>query len=258
MILRFSALPAFSDNYIWVIECGKQVSIVDPGDAAVVEKYLQQTGFQLTSILITHHHYDHTGGIAQLTQNHGMPVYGPAQENIPGITTKLKEGDRFNLFGSEDTEFEVLEVPGHTSGHIAYVCTAQNALLCGDTLFSGGCGRLFEGTASQMHRSLSKLAALPNDTRVYCTHEYTAANLEFALTVEPDNAELLSYHQKVQELRAANSKTLPSTIQLEKAINPFLRTDQPQIKQQAELRARQPLDSTTEVLATIRQWKDEF
>jgi hydroxyacylglutathione hydrolase len=228
------AIPAFNDNYIWAIKspCGKKAALVDPGDANVCIAFLQQHQLQLTAILITHHHRDHTGGITELlnwcnkTQQTCL-VYGPAKENIPLITHPLTEQDSLCLF--EQQTFTVLDVPGHTSGHIAYV--HENLLFCGDTLFSGGCGRLFEGTAEQMLASLNKFKQLPDNTLVYCAHEYTLANLKFALTIEPNNENLQQYFDQVSQQRAQNIATIPCSLANEKNTNPFLRCDQLPIMQ---------------------------
>ena len=223
--MKLIPLPAFDDNYIWMLQTDQQALVVDPGDAAPVLQALAAAGLGLSAILITHHHPDHTGGVRALRQATGAAVFGPARENMPEPLTRLQAGDVVQPLG---LAFRVLDVPGHTAGHIAYYCDALDGeplLFCGDTLFSGGCGRLFEGTPAQMQHSLGQLAALPDNTRVCCTHEYTLANLRFARMVEPDNAHLQAYEAECQELRKAGLPTLPSTIGLERQINPFLRTD---------------------------------
>jgi hydroxyacylglutathione hydrolase len=247
---------AFEDNYIWLIggRSWGDVAIVDPGDAEPVLAALQARHLTPVAILCTHHHNDHVGGVAELLQHFSIPVYGPAREAISNLTHRLKNGDRVPLPELE-CEFTVLEVPGHTAGHIAYF--GEGLLFCGDTLFSAGCGRLFEGTAEQMHASLSRLAALP-DTAMYCGHEYTAANLRFAATVEPDNQDIAAHIRRVQTQRAQNLPTLPSTIGLELRINPFLRTDVPTVRRAAEAHAGQRLATNVNVFAALRQWKDGF
>jgi hydroxyacylglutathione hydrolase len=251
-------LPAFEDNYLWVLHNGQRSLVVDPGDAQPVLHLLRRDGLQLEAILVTHHHPDHTAGVDLLREATGARVSGPARERIPEPATKLAEGDTLSALG---LEFQVLDVPGHTAGHIAYYCPDVGGLpllFCGDTLFSGGCGRLFEGTPAQMLASLDKLAALPGHTRVCCTHEYTLGNLKFARAVEPDNPELIIYIQRCEERRARNMPTLPSTIDQERRINPFLRTRLPGVA----LAAREFNGATAEdevaVFAAIRQWKNEF
>jgi len=257
-MLQVTPVRAFTDNYIWLIHSprdARQVVAVDPGDAQPVERALADRGLTLAGILITHHHRDHVGGVAELLQQRAIPVYGPANETIPGNPTRLREGDRAEL-SSLGLEFSVLDIPGHTAGHIAYV--GHGALFCGDTLFSAGCGRLFEGTPAQMTSSLSKLAALPAETLVYCGHEYTLGNLQFALAVEPQNAAAQGHLAHCRELRARDEATIPSNIRRETNVNPFLRCDTNSVKQAAEAHAGRGLQSHTEVFAVIREWKDSF
>ncbi len=248
---------AFEDNYIWLIRgrLPDRVAVVDPGDAAPVLDALAKQRLTPAAILCTHHHGDHVGGVQELLAHYDMPVYGPAQEHIPTLTHRLRGGDRVRL-DALGLEFEVLDVPGHTAGHIAYY--GQGLLFCGDTLFSAGCGRLFEGTAAQLHDSLSRLAALPPDTAVYCGHEYTAANLRFALTVEPDNADARRHQEHVRELRARDEPTLPSTIGLERRINPFLRSAAPAVREAVAHWAGGEPVSEVETFAFLRRWKDGF
>ena len=256
--LRVSPIRAFSDNYIWLIRGQRDassVAVVDPGDAAPVLRALHEQNLKLAAILITHHHPDHIGGVTQLVEKFSPAVFGPASETIPGSPTKLRDGDSVDL-KEMGLRFSVLDVPGHTAGHIAYV--GHGALFCGDTLFSAGCGRLFEGTAEQMHRSLAKLSALPPNTLVYCTHEYTLSNLKFAAAVEPSNLDLQAYTKRCRELRDQDRETLPSNIGLEHSVNPFLRTSCESVKRAAEAHAGRALQSDTEVFATVRAWKDGF
>ena len=256
-MLEVTPVRAFADNYIWLIHSPRdrrKVVAVDPGDAAPVADALKNRGLELQAILLTHHHPDHVGGVAQLLQKHAVPTFGPANEAIPGRPTLLREGDVVDL-PHLDLRFQVLDVPGHTAGHIAYV--GHGALFCGDTLFSAGCGRLFEGTPEQMSASLAKLASLPDDTAVYCAHEYTIGNLLFSLAVEPDNAEARAYLEECRARRARDEATVPSTIRRERNVNPFLRCHRETVKQAAEARAGRALNQT-EVFAVIRAWKDGF
>lgn len=256
--LAVHAVPAFSDNYLWLIEGRsdpRRMAVVDPGDASAIVAALEARGATLEAILVTHHHADHVGGVQALRDRYRVPVYGPAAESIPGRTAALSGGDSVELAGLGLT-FEVIDVPGHTAGHIAYY--GHGALFCGDTLFVGGCGRLFEGTAAQMLASLDALAALPPETQVYCAHEYTASNLRFALAVEPVNADLVAHADLVARQREAGQRTVPSTIGVERRINPFLRTRLPAVKSAAERIAGHSLASEVDVFATVRQWKNEF
>ncbi len=248
-------VPAFHDNYIWLIRAGNRVAVVDPGDAEPVMQALQRHALQPAAVLCTHHHADHVGGAAALASRWGIPVYGPAQEPIPAVDRPVDEGDTVDL-PELGLSFSVLFTPGHTRGHIAYY--GHGLLFCGDTLFAAGCGRLFEGTAAQLHASLSRLAALPGDTRLYCGHEYTAANLRFAQTVEPDNPDVRARAEHVRQRRAQDLPSLPSTIALELRTNPFLRTASPTVQRAAETHAGTALASQTEIFTSLRRWKDGF
>lgn len=256
--MKLVPLPAFQDNYLWVLHDGRQALVVDPGDAQPVLAFLAQAGLRLQAILVTHHHPDHVGGVAQLRDATGAPVWGPARESIPQPFTPLAQGDEVTVLG---LPWRVIDVPGHTSGHIAYYTPDVDGapvLFCGDTLFSGGCGRLFEGTPAQMLASLDALAALPAATRVCCAHEYTLSNLRFARAVEPANEALARYQADCEALRAQGRPTLPSTVGVERQINPFLRTREPALRQAAQARnGTDPADDVA-VFAAIRQWKNEF
>ena len=250
-------VPAFNDNYLWLLHDGQRALIVDPGDASPVLQALRDSHLELESILVTHHHADHTGGINALREATGARVFGPAREQIPGPFTPLEDGDTVQVLG---LDFQVIDVPGHTAGHIAFFTPEANGkplLFCGDTLFSGGCGRLFEGTPAQMLASLDRLAALPGNTVVCCTHEYTMANLRFALAVEPDNRELIGYHARCAALREARKPTLPTSIAQELLINPFLRTRHPTVMAAARRFDPAAHDDNT-LFAAIRQWKNQF
>ncbi len=248
-------LPAFRDNYIWMLAGDACAVVVDPGDAEPARELLEQRRMTLTAVLVTHHHADHMGGAAALALQYGCPVYGPAAESIDAVTEPLHEGQRVKI-PSLQTGFEVLEIPGHTAGHIAYY--GQNIVFCGDTLFSAGCGRLFEGTAAQMSRSLAKLMALPDATAICCGHEYTIANLRFAHTLEPMNRDIMEYANEAAELRSRNQPTLPSNLSLERRVNPFLRCSEPAVVTAAQRHAGHELQSPVEVFAEIRHWKDTF
>lgn len=255
-MIQVVPIPAFQDNYLWLIHDGRHAAVVDPGDAQPVVDYLTQHELELAAILVTHHHGDHIGGLPTLIARFpGLTVFGPAGEKIPQLTQKLKEGDRITL-PELGLSFSILDIPGHTAGHIAYL--GDGRLFCGDTLFAGGCGRVFEGTMPQMRASLAKLKALPGETLVFCAHEYTLSNLKFARAVEPDNAALASRQQTDQATRAASRPTVPSNIALERDTNPFLRWDAPQVIAAAKTRLRHATSGPDEVFGAIREWKNSF
>ncbi len=274
--LEIVPLAAFSDNYIWLLRRGSHAAVVDPGDAAPVLAYLEQHHLELCAILVTHHHGDHTGGIEEILAHalaHSppqaqspsrlpfqFPVYGPASEAIDEVNRPLADGDLFDL-AELNTSFEVLAVPGHTRGHIAYygrMPAGCGVLFCGDTLFACGCGRIFEGTPQQMWHSLARISALPAETRLYCAHEYTQANIRFALAVEPDNAALAARAAEVARLRALNLPTVPSTLACELATNPFLRWEAPAVIAAAGRASGIGAQQPEAVFAAIREWKNDF
>jgi hydroxyacylglutathione hydrolase len=255
--LNVLAVPAFNDNYLWIVHDHTNAIVIDPGDAMPVLAALDAHKLSLVAILLTHHHADHIGGVPTLLQRFNVPVYGPQLEKIATVTDPLTEGATVGI-AKLGLELSVLDVPGHTAGHIAYVAHQQGWLFCGDTLFAGGCGRLFEGSPAQMADSLSKLAALPDSTEVYCAHEYTLSNLRFAHAVDPDNAALTERIQIEQAKRDQGKPTVPSTIGLEKATNPFLRYRESAIL--ARLKAAGRLHQTDPVaaFAALREWKNTF
>ena len=256
--MQVHAVPAFQDNYLWVIAEGSRAAVVDPGDAAPIERFLAANGLELTAILATHHHGDHVGGLAALAERWKCPVFGPAHEAIPGIGTRLGEGDAITVPGLA-LALDVLDVPGHTAGHIAYVRRGDDPMVfCGDTLFACGCGRLFEGTPAQMSVSLAKLARLDEATRVYCAHEYTLSNIRFAEAVEPGNRRLAQRKERDKARRERGEPTVPSTVGEERATNPFLRCEVPEVVASAERHAGRKLDGPVEVFAEIRAWKNTF
>lgn len=256
-MIHIEAISAFSDNYIWCLynDAGEAV-VVDPGDAAPVAHFLASRSLELVGILITHHHFDHVGGLENLLHNRTIPVFGPP-ESAPQINQGVAEGGHVQMLG---VDFEVFAVPGHTLDHIAYFAAAESPplLFCGDTLFAGGCGRLFEGTPAQMHRSLAKLKSLPAATEVYCAHEYTLANLRFAQTVEPLNTALAQRVDSDSAKRDRNEPTVPSTIAVELATNPFLRSHIDQVRDSAGEYASIQLNDEVATFAAVRRWKDSF
>ncbi len=250
-------VPAFADNYLWLIHNGTQAAVVDPGDAGPILAALKEHGLSLVAILLTHHHADHAGGVPALLERFSVPVYGPTRDSIPTVTTPLKEGDQVTL-PELGLNLAVLDVPGHTKGHIAYVEKEQGWLFCGDTLFAAGCGRLFEGTPAQMTNSLAKLAALPDETAVYCAHEYTLSNLRFALEVEPENPAIAERYRTEQAKRDQHIPTVPSSIALEKLTNPFLRYAQTQIMRRLHEAGKLNTPDPVESFAALREWKNNF
>lgn len=256
--MQIDPVPAFRDNYLWVVAEGRRAAVVDPGDAGPIEEFLAARGLELAAILATHHHGDHVGGLEELAAHWRCPVFGPAGERIDGLTQRLREDDRIVVPGL-GLALDVLDVPGHTAGHIAYVHGGDDPFVfCGDTMFACGCGRLFEGTPEQMVKSLGKLAALPAPTRVYCAHEYTMSNIRFAEAVEPGNRRLGERKARDAARRSRNEPTVPSTIGEELATNPFLRCAEPEVVASAERHAGRHLAAPVEVFAEIRRWKNDF
>ncbi|MFJ4157928.1 hydroxyacylglutathione hydrolase [Pseudomonas sp. NPDC089752] len=259
-MIQIDALSAFSDNYIWLLQdtAKRRCAVVDPGDAGPVEAWLAANpGWVLEDILVTHHHHDHVGGVERLKQLTGARVCGPAKEHIPSRDLALDDNDKVTVLG---VEFQVLAVPGHTLGHIAFFSDqpATPVLFSGDTLFAAGCGRMFEGQPEQMQPALARLAALPEQTEVYCAHEYTLSNLRFAKAVEPSNPDVVQRFEEVTRLRTENRITLPSTIALERRTNPFLRTSETLVKQKADEWKGHSNETQVTVFAALRSWKDTF
>ncbi len=255
-MLEIVPLPAFQDNYIWTLRSGDYAAVVDPGEARPVRDYLAREGLTLAAILATHHHPDHVGGISELVAMRKVPVFGPKGEPIPALTHPVGQDDRVEIPELAAASFTVLDIPGHTRAHVAYY--GLGSLFCGDTLFACGCGRVFEGTAAQMLSSLSKLAALPDETKVYCGHEYTLANIRFARAVDPDNAELAAREARAKRLREAGRPTLPSTLGEERATNPFLRCAEPVVVESANKYLGSRIGDPVSVFAAIREWKNRF
>ena len=255
VVPKIVPVKAFKDNYIWTLRNASHAAVVDPGEARPVLDYLAAQKLELAAILATHHHPDHVGGIAEILRERKVPVYGPRNEPIATLTRAVSEGDRVTI-PELGMEFSVLDIPGHTRAHIAYY--GAGSLFCGDTLFACGCGRLFEGTAEQMYASLQKLLALPDDTKVYCGHEYTLANIGFAKAVEPANAALKSREERDRKLRESGRPTLPSTLGEEKATNPFLRCREPAVVDSANKYLGARVSDPVRVFAAIRDWKNTF
>jgi hydroxyacylglutathione hydrolase len=256
--LNVRPVRAFSDNYIWLIESPSlpsQVVAVDPGEAAPVSAELKRRDLSLAAILLTHHHPDHIGGVPELLRDWDVPVIAPDDARISTRTRTASDTQRCEL-PDLGLSFETLQVPGHTVSHIAFF--GHGALFCGDTLFSAGCGRMFEGTPTQMNASLNRLRELPPETQVFCGHEYTAANLRFALTVEPDNGAAIDYQESVARIRESGEPSLPSSLSLEIRVNPFLRCDKPNVRAAAEAHAGHALEDPSDVFAVLRAWKDRF
>lgn len=251
-MIEVEAIPTLRDNYVWALHDGRHAVLVDPGESAPIVTWLSNRGLRLGAILVTHAHADHVGGIAALLEQHAVPVYGPTRGAVPART--VVDGECLELPGL-DARMTVISTPGHTLDHVCYF--GEGRLFCGDTLFSCGCGRLFEGSPAQMHASLQGLAALPGDTRMHCAHEYTLANIAFALEVEPDNAVLRERRREALALRKAGLPTLPVTLALERDTNPFLRCAEESIRVAASQHAGSPVTAGVDTFAVVRAWKDE-
>ncbi|MBL4821667.1 MAG: hydroxyacylglutathione hydrolase [Gammaproteobacteria bacterium] len=262
MIEKIHPIPAFTDNYIWLFKdsASNNACVVDPGDAEPVLAYLEENGLNLSHILITHHHPDHTAGVAKLLSRYKATVYGPSDSPFKNTSERLQEGDEIEVYG---LKFKIMNIPGHTLDHIAYFCDASSGspvptLFCGDTLFAAGCGRIFEGNPAMMYESLQKLAELDPQSRVYCTHEYTLANLAFATAADPENTALQERVIAAKNKRENDIPTLPSSIALELATNPFLRCSEQGLIKSAESRNESTQANAVDVFTTLRQWKDNF
>jgi len=253
-MIHIHPIPAYADNYIWLIQFGdQQAAVVDPGDAGPVLKALQEKGLELSAIFVTHNHWDHINGIETLLEHHQAKVFGPASGQTPGLTQACHEGEAIQI---ANLHLTVIEVPGHTQDHIAFY--GHQALFCGDTLFAAGCGRLLGGSASQLHDSLNKIIKLPINTDIYCAHEYTLSNLKFAHAAEPGNGHIMQRTKIETEKRHRGQATLPAKLELELETNPFLRCHVDEVIASAEQFAGKKLANSTEVFKTLRYWKDGF
>lgn len=254
-MINIEPIKAFNDNYIWLATTNEGSIVIDPGEAHKTIKYLKENDLNLDAILITHHHFDHTGGIEDMLKFRNVDVYGPVN-NIPSINKQLRDGDLFSVIG---IDFKIIEIPGHTLDHIAFFSenNGNPVLFCGDTLFSSGCGRVFEGTFEQMHKSILKLKSLPANTKIYSGHEYTQSNLKFALEVEPLNQKLISRYNDVQDLLNKGIPTLPTTLELELEVNPFLRCHAREV-QNSVVKQFNTSNHEDEIFKALRQWKDNF
>ncbi len=255
MTIKIIPLPAYQDNYIWLIHDGQQAAVVDPGDAAPVTRFLNDNNLSLAAILITHHHWDHVNGIEKLQAEHLCTVYAPRDDRIPGKLTHMVAGNVAEI-PALNLAFNVIETPGHTLSHICYY--NEQWLFCGDTLFSIGCGRMFEGTPQQYMTSLNKIKQLPAATKIFCTHEYTTTNVTFARNVEPNNSLLQKYQNHVQSLRNKNQASLPVLLSNELQMNPFLRTHERSIQTAVGKQFETTANDEVSCFALLRQWKDQF
>lgn len=257
--MKIEAVPTFKDNYVWLLHDGRRAAVVDPGEAGPVEAALEGRNLTLTEIWITHHHPDHIGGVQRLLARHPtVTIRAPASSPLPGVTHTHQDKDTFTLFDSEPVT--VWFIPGHTVDHIGFLLAERQppAFFCGDTLFGGGCGRLFGGTANQLYQSLQRITALPGDTQVFCAHEYTQSNLRFALHVDPGNELLQERSRKVHRDRVQGLPTVPLNLDEERLTNPFLRPESPEIYQAVLKRLMKDVAYPDEIFKDLRQWKDTF
>ena len=254
-MLSIKPIKALSDNYIWLVTTNEGSIVIDPGESKQIIDLVKSNEIDLEGILITHHHYDHTNGIEEILKYKKVEVFGP-NNNVNSITKRVKQNDVFNLIG---LKFEVIETPGHTLDHIAFYCCedGKSILFCGDTLFSGGCGRVFEGTYSQMYESLKKLSKLPEDTQIFCGHEYTSSNLQFACAVEPNNQFIKKYNEEIIEKTKNGEPSLPSSLKIEYMINPFIRCNKENLIDNINKKFGE-VNSEIEIFSTLRKWKDDF
>ena len=254
-MINIEPIKAFNDNYIWLVTTNEGSIVIDPGEATKTINYLKENSLDLRGILITHHHFDHTGGIKDMLKFKSVDVYGPVN-NIPSISKQIKEGDFINVIG---IDFKIIEIPGHTLDHVAFFSenNGKPILFCGDTIFSSGCGRVFEGTFEQMHESVLKLKSLPVNTKIYAGHEYTQSNLQFAMEVEPLNQKLISRYNDVQNLLNKGIPTLPTTLELELEVNPFLRCQTSEV-QKSVVNKFNTSNHEDEIFKALRQWKDNY
>ena len=254
-MINIEPIEAFSDNYIWLLTTNEGSIVIDPGESSNVINYLDNNQLDLKAIFITHHHFDHTGGIDEITSYYPVNVFGPIN-NVETINKRLKDGDRVSIIG---IDFEIIEIPGHTLDHIAYFSenNGNPILFCGDTLFAAGCGRVFEGTFEQMYESIIKLKNLPINTKIYCGHEYTLSNLEFAKEAEPFNQDTLSRYNNVLKLREKGTPSIPSLLSTELKTNPFLRCDNKEVQENISTKFK-TIKESKEIFKALRLWKDNF
>jgi hydroxyacylglutathione hydrolase len=255
-MIKIESIEAFTDNYIWLVTTNEGSIVIDPGESSKTINFIKDNQLNLKAILITHHHFDHTGGINEILSHFPVDVFGPFNNGIKNVNKKLKDGDKINIIG---IEFEIIEIPGHTLDHIAFFSENNGSpiLFCGDTLFAGGCGRVFEGTFDQMYESLNKLKILPDNTSVYCGHEYTLSNLIFAIEAEPFNQNTLSRYNEVLKLREKGSPSIPSLLSIELKTNPFLRSDVKEVQENISIKFK-TVKEPKEIFKALRSWKDNF